>query len=48
MGDGGDLGVGFNLREVGGVWGSSLGGLVEDERAEDEFFMKKSGRVCAR
>ena len=39
VGDVGDLGV---EKEVGDVWGSSLGSEVEDERVEGEFFMEKA------
>ena len=43
VGDGGDLGVGIDLWRVGYAWSDSL---VEDERVEGEFFMKKAvGKV---
>ena len=40
--DMGGGGVRIDLRGVGYVWSSSLGSLVEDERVEGKFFMKKA------
>ena len=35
-----------DLREVGYVWGGSLGSLVVDERVEGEFLWKDDRDVC--